>query len=233
MQRIAYTKGLDPFERAVLSGLALDGDWKTGERCSPALEWLAEYSGLSRTSVCKTLQGLKHKGWISSRRRQRAPTVYKIILNRLETRPAKRAKVPDFLESATETLEPSSEEILKSATRTIESLTSATRTIETGLTSATRTPEPVLKSVLRTPFPSTYVPNKVQDPYLQDRPDQEPALRAISPPDESSNDENPEAKAKLDAPAVDFAAMRARLSSQPPRAPSHRQRVAARRAAHA
>lgn len=221
--RIALTKGLDSNERLVLTGLALDGDWRTGEHCSPTLEWLTEHSGLSRATVARTVVQLLENGWIvRKKRRRRQPSIYTIHLSRLGTRSG--AKVSGFQKSHHETSGVANPDIEKSHHETsgIDKSHHETSDVQE---SHTETSDHLYKSHCETPFPSTtYVPYKVRSPYPDDPPYQEPALRAAPPDAENTNDEKPEAKANPDPPS-DFAAIRARLQHQPAPALSHRQRV--------
>jgi DNA-binding transcriptional MocR family regulator len=231
--RIAFTSGLTAYERVVLTGLAIEGNWRTGEALStaPSLQQLADYAGLSRTTVAKTIKQLIDKRWIKETRHRRHKTAMHMInLSRLDTVPTKLAKVPPAVAPEQEEVDDPGEE---SVIRTANGKESATETPNPVSSPQYGFQEAVKESVLRT----ISTDRSTEDPYTERSdpekfPDQEPALRASPPPDNSKHDENP--KAKPTPPFVDFEMLRAKLHQPAPPVMSHRDRVAAaRKAAHA
>jgi hypothetical protein len=98
--RIAWTSArMTSAQAKVLQALASCGDWETGRNCYPKWDTLVARSGLSRSTVARTLPQLEDAAqpggpWIrATSRRHRHATNYDICVDRLATRPPKEQQV--------------------------------------------------------------------------------------------------------------------------------------------
>ena len=106
-ERIAWTSArLSSPDAKVLLALAACGDWETGENCYPTLSTLVSRSGLSLSTITRSLRRLKDPAqpggpWIvASKRRHRHSTTYDICVKRLEQRALKEQQTSMHIEPA-------------------------------------------------------------------------------------------------------------------------------------